>query len=394
MRSVLFCNEMLGLGHLRLSLELARALVEPDERSTALVVTGSGAFAGIRCSERVDLLKLPAPPVGDSPWSLTSLRARAGLALGEQQATALRAALSLAAVQQFDPEVAVVDYRPLGRGEDLRPALEWLRRRGSCTVALGLWEVDDVGERLSVVWTPRLLEAVGKLYDLALVYGEPPDQDPRIEMLQRAGIPVHITDRVAAAPRTDPPTDLPEGYLLATTGGGVDGFPLLRAVLAAIRLRPLGRPAVIVSGPMMGAEQFDTLRDLAEGLDVRLEHFRADMEAVLAGAGAVVSMAGYCTVAEILASGKPSLLVPRAFPREEQLARARRLTAAGRVQMIEPDQLTPERLRIQLDQLLERAPSAARPSTGAAEAAAILRRAREGQAAAQAELRGGSPNLV
>jgi len=34
-RSVLFCNEMLGLGHLRLSLALAGALVEQDDRATA-----------------------------------------------------------------------------------------------------------------------------------------------------------------------------------------------------------------------------------------------------------------------------------------------------------------------------------------------------------------------
>src|SRR2546421_4098527 len=47
-RSVLFCNEMLGLGHLRLSLAVAGALVEQDDRSSALVVTGSPAFAGWR----------------------------------------------------------------------------------------------------------------------------------------------------------------------------------------------------------------------------------------------------------------------------------------------------------------------------------------------------------
>ena len=48
MRSILFCNEMLGLGHLRLSLVLAQALVAQDDRATALVVTGSPAFGGLR----------------------------------------------------------------------------------------------------------------------------------------------------------------------------------------------------------------------------------------------------------------------------------------------------------------------------------------------------------
>ena len=39
MRSILFCNEMLGMGHLRLSLVLAEALVACSEGATALVVT-------------------------------------------------------------------------------------------------------------------------------------------------------------------------------------------------------------------------------------------------------------------------------------------------------------------------------------------------------------------
>ena len=397
MRSVLFCNEMLGLGHLRLSLALAGALVEQDDRATALVVTGSPAFAGMRLPPRVDLLKLPSPPVGsDSQWSVTPLRTRSGLALGEHEASGLRSAVSLAAVQQFDPEVAVVDYRPLGRGGDIRPALEWLRRRGECTVALGLWEVDDVGERFHAVWTPEVLSALAKLYDMALVYGEPTEDDPRVQTLHDAGIPVHVTDLVAAPPGTDPPADLPSSYLLVTGGGGVDSFPVLKAVLAAIRLRAIALPTVIVAGPMMATEQVARLRTLAAGLDAQIEEFRPDMEAVLAGARAVVSMAGYCTVAEILASGKPSLLVPRGFPREEQLARARRLAAAGRVLLIEPARLNPERLRLEMDQLLERAPAAAPRPAGAAEAAAILQRSREEQATAQAGLRtrGGSPNSV
>jgi predicted glycosyltransferase len=119
-------------------------------------------------------------------------------------------------------------------------------------------------------------------------------------------------------------------------------------------------------------DQVDRLRLGASGLDVRVEHFRPDMDEVLAGAQAVVSMAGYCTVAEILASGKPALLVPRAAPREEQLNRARRLAAAGRVDMLHPDAADPAELRRAIDRLLDRAPVAQPPLTGAADAAAIL----------------------
>jgi predicted glycosyltransferase len=275
-------------------------------------------------------------------------------------------------VREFRPDVVVVDYRPLGRNRELVRALEWLRRDGACTVALGLWEVDDSVERLRHAWTGDMLESVRDLYDLALVYGPSSPDDVRIEGLQSVGVPVHHTDLVAAPRAERGPRDLAGPYLLASAGGGIDGFALLDAVVGAIRLRPLGMPAVLVTGPMMPAEQVDRLRSHAARLDVRVEQFRPDMDAVLAGARAVVSMAGYCTVAEVLASGKPALLVPRGTPREEQLNRARWLAAAGRVDMLDPDAADPAELRRAIDRLLDRAPVAQQPLTGATDVATIL----------------------
>jgi predicted glycosyltransferase len=86
----------------------------------------------------------------------------------------------------------------------------------------------------------------------------------------------------------------------------------------------------------------------------------------------VVAMAGYCTAAEILASGKPALLVPRAFPREEQLNRARLLSEAGRLQMLDPDELGPATLAAALASLLEQPARSPQQLTGADEAARIL----------------------
>lgn len=369
---------MLGLGHLRLSLALADALVARETDATALVVTGSPAFAGLRLPRSVDMLKLPTAPVDpDSGWSATALRPPAGLALDRSEVAALRAALSLTAVELVRPDVVVVDYRPLGREGDLLPALEHLRARGDCTVALGLWEADDAPERLRDQWTPELQRAVAELYDLALVYGPSAPDDVRVERLRAAGVPVHNTRRVGMPPAKHGPSDLGHGYLLATAGGGVDGFPVLETLLAAIRARPLGIPAVLVTGPLMAAADVAGLREAAVGLDVEVHEFRADMDAVLAGARAVVSMAGYCTVAEVLASGKPALLVPRSFPREEQLNRARGLAAAGRVSVLTQDELDPASMRAALERLLAREPVPAERPHGAEDAAGLLFAARE-----------------
>src|SRR5947209_6763044 len=126
----------------------------------------------------------------------------------------------------------------------------------------------------------------------------------------------------------------------------------------------------------MPSEQVASLRERARGLDVRVESSRYDMDAMLAGARAVVAMAGYCTVAEILASGKPALLVPRSFPREEQLNRARLWSRSGHVEMLEPQELSPVRLGKEIERLLHRPVLPARPLTGADDAVRILTEAR------------------
>jgi predicted glycosyltransferase len=368
-----FCNEMLGLGHLRRALALTEALVARDSHATGLVVTGSPAFGGLPVPHRVDILKLPTSPVSaQSAWSETTLRPAAELAIPPEDVAALRSKLSLTAVRTFAPSLVVVDYLPLGRNDDLRAALEWCRRDGHTIIALGLRDCDDAPARLRSEWTRARIESVRALYDVVLVYGPPSDLDVRIDRLRAAGVPIRHTGIVAAPPAQRGPADLRDGYLLATTGGGVDGFELLAAVLDAIRTRPPGVPAVLVTGPMMGAQQVARLREQAAGIDVRVEEFRPDMDALIAGAGAVVAMAGYCTVAEILNSGKPALLVPRTSPREEQLSRARRWAAMGRVAMLDPRSLEPERLGEALERLLERSPVVAEPLTGAGDAVTIL----------------------
>ena len=135
----------------------------------------------------------------------------------------------------------------------------------------------------------------------------------------------------ARGSRTAGRRDLPSDYLLATVGGGVDGYPLLSRFVEALRLRPLPLPAVVVTGPLMPAGRARPLRERAAGLDVRVEQFREDMDSVIVGARAVVSMAGYNTVSELLIAGKPGLIVPGLRPTQEQMMRAEMLAASGLV---------------------------------------------------------------
>ena len=78
--------------------------------------------------------------------------------------------------------------------------------------------------------------------------------------------------------------------------------------------------------------------------DMIVYDFVTPGRAFLDGATAVVSMAGYNSACEIVASGRRALLVPRTWPRLEQRIRAERLAELGLVDVLAADQLGGERL--------------------------------------------------
>lgn len=349
-RFLLYSNEMIGLGHLRRMLSITARLAEIDAAATALVVTGSPIQPLFNLPPRSEAVTLPSR-TRDAAGNHHSRRL--ALELGELQY--LRASLSLAAAVAFRPHVAVVDKVPIGLGNELRPALEALKEDG-CKLVLGLRDIEDNPLEVRRKWGPELHDAIRRYYDLILVYGPAASTLDAIDCLGWHDLEVPLVHVGYVGNRVPDcgPSDLPEGYILATVGGGWDGFRLLSAVIDAVRLAPLPAPAVIVTGPLMPADEVAELRRLAEGLDVALYEFRPDMEYVIAGARAVVSMAGYNTVSEIMRARKPALLVPRVRPSQEQLLRARELARTGAQEIMYPEDLSATNMRAALDRLLER----------------------------------------
>lgn len=82
----------------------------------------------------------------------------------------------------------------------------------------------------------------------------------------------------------------------------------------------------------------------AERADLIVREFVTQSSTLIAQAAAVVSMAGYNTVCEVLATEVPALVVPRVRPRQEQLVRAERLSDLGLIHTMHPDEVTTARL--------------------------------------------------
>jgi predicted glycosyltransferase len=352
-RFMFYSHDSFGLGHLRRTLALASAVSELDPTSNSLIVTGSTVASSYRLPPRVDTVKLPTV-TKNGGGRYEALR----LGTGFRAVRTLRMDVARAAAEAFQPDVAVIDKSPLGLKGELQPTLDLLRDRTDCRLVLGLRDIEDSPAKLRSEWCGAGLQrAIQHYYDQVLIYGPSTTNDALRSLgWEHLGLPVERIGYVVRRIPDQAPPGLPGEYVLVTVGGGADGFRIVATFLEAVRLAPLSCPAVIVTGPLMRDAEARRIDELGAGLAVRVEDFRADMEGVIAGARAVVSMAGYNTVAELMEARKPCLLIPRVTPREEQLVRARALASAGLADILHPDALDPPTMRSALDALLSRPP--------------------------------------
>ena len=110
----------------------------------------------------------------------------------------------------------------------------------------------------------------------------------------------------------------------------------------------------VFTGPFLDQIEFNRLKRSA-GSDVQVKRFTSDFLSFLVAADLSVSMGGYNTTMNILASGAPSLVWPFGQNREQGL-RARRLADLGVIRVLEDEDLRPDRLARIMDQWISRTP--------------------------------------
>jgi predicted glycosyltransferase len=94
----------------------------------------------------------------------------------------------------------------------------------------------------------------------------------------------------------------------------------------------------------MPAELIADLNRRATQLPIHMMESVADSLSYISAADLVIAMAGYNTSVEILRMKTPAILIPRAGPSAEQRTRARLFSDKHWVDMIDPDELTPDNL--------------------------------------------------
>lgn len=349
MRFLFYSHDGFGLGHTCRNLAIARALTELAPRASVLLATGSDDVTRLGVPDRVEILKLP----GLRKLANESYASRY-LDVPPEDVRLLRTRLLLSAIESFRPAVLLVDKHPFGAGGELRDSLAALRRIGAKAV-LGLRDILDEPATVRAEWSPHNLPAtIPAHYDSVLVYGQKNIFNPAdayefpMELWRRTNYSGYVINNSSTGKTAELPAkiDPAQPLVIATVGGGEDGFNLLQNFLHASAVAPWR--AIAVTGPMMGGVDHSELEQLAHAHGITLHTFVPGLNQWFASAAAVVCMGGYNTITQTLAAGAPGVCVPRVHPRREQRIRAEAFARLGLLRYVQPQELSPTRLRAEI----------------------------------------------
>ncbi|MDP2645885.1 MAG: glycosyltransferase [Desulfobacterales bacterium] len=362
MKVMVYCQHIWGVGHFFRTLEICRALDKHD----VLLVTGGPEVKAV-LPGHVRAFRLPEI-LTDPDYSALFASDR-GMSLETTLKT--RQEQLLALFKKEVPDLFMVELYPFGRRafrHELDPILKAVRTgalpatRVVCSLRDILVEKND-----PAAYEARVVNALNRYFDALLVHS-----DPRVirlaETFSRVNdihIPVFYSGFVAPLPPEGARRTLRrrlgigkgEKLIVASAGGGKIGAGLLEPLLSAVgRLGPEYRPHLYVfTGPFMPQAVFDRLQRRADGR-VRIFRFATDFLSHLAAADLSVSMAGYNTCMNILATRVPALVRPYSQDREQGL-RAKHLARLGALKILSDADMMPARMAVVIQEALSRKPS-------------------------------------
>ena len=366
MRIIHYCQHVLGIGHYFRSLEIAKAL----KRHQVILVTG-GPSVEAELPPHVTECKLAG--LGMDPDFTELVPTEENLSLSEVQEE--RRELLSSLFTETAPDLFLVELYPFGRkrfGFELLPLLEAIRAEesGQTKVVCSLRDILVEKENQSG-YERRVLGQLNRYFDALLVHADPTlvSLEETFKSMAEIRIPVVYSGFVAPRPRANAGRELRdslkigenESLVVASSGGGKVGAPLLRAVLEAVShladMRQLR--LYIFTGPFMDDSDFDLLAERSASMPgVQVARFTRDFLTFLAAADLSISMAGYNTCMNILAAGVPSLVWPFGQNREQRL-RAGKLAGLGTLKLLSDADLKPSRLAVRMGDVLNQPMGAA-----------------------------------
>ena len=353
MRIAIYSQDGFGLGHMQRTCSIAWEIYRLRAEASILTFSDSQLGQFFPISPHHDYIKLPSI-AKDSPgnWNATHL------SMSFPEILHLRKQLISHVLLNYAPDILLVDHMPHGAMGELLPALEAIKHsRIHTQVVLGLrdildspevtikrWHVEGAYEAIERYYSRILVFGMQNVYDVVKKYHIPEGDASKVfycgyvTNLSTASNALNIRDRYLA----NKPMDA--RLIVVMAGGGADAYPMMSTLIDALPkvLEDQQCILAVITGPFMPADLIADLSRRATQLPIHMMESVNDSLSYIAAADLVISMAGYNTSVEILRMKKPAILIPRAGPSAEQRTRARLFARKHWVDMIDPDELTPD----------------------------------------------------
>ena len=388
MKVLMYCQHVLGIGHLVRSTEIARAL---SRNADVTFVSGGESVDGFVFPPGVKLVQLPAIQTDEEFGALENCGSSHTL----EELQNLRRKRLLGLFDEIRPDALVIELFPFGRKRfafELVPLLERARtrnlgpRNSETLVASSLRDI-LVEKSDQAKHEERVCRIVNAYFDLILVHGDPAFQKLD-ETFHRVG-DLHCDVRYTGFVQQEEPASATEEdssvagpTIVASIGSGRyrQGQLMLENVIGAAALlqEQIPHRFRVFAGPFVPPDVYEVLKRLAgEARNVELDKYSPNFIGCLKRADLSISMGGYNTIMNLLATGVRSLVYPyTANNDQEQHIRARKLESLGVVELLHPEMLPPELLAPKISATLAKAPvRLALDMDGAANTARILQSA-------------------
>jgi predicted glycosyltransferase len=361
MKIVIYCQHVLGIGHLFRIIEICKALVQHD----VILVTGGPKVAKI-LPGNVREVRLPELQMDHEFKGFFSTDPLATL----ERVKKKRQARLFALFEKEAPDLFILELYPFGRKAfrfELDPVLEAIRehRLASCGVVCSVRDI-LVEKEDQLRHESRAIHILNRYFDAVLVHADPRfvKFEETFLHLNEIDIPLVYTGFVAPMPGPDKRATIrnqlgiaeDETLIVASAGGGSVGTALLESVINAFKQLNIGsaKNLRVYTGPFIGKDNFNLLISKAVS-EIVIEEFATDFLSYLAAADLSISMAGYNTSMSILATRVAALVWPFSNNHEQRL-RAERFAKIGALRVLKDQDLRPERLAGIMAQTLAKPP--------------------------------------
>lgn len=338
MQVLLVVTHLLGTGHLRRAINLAKAFVASGHSVT--LVSGGLPVAAFD-TDGIALVQLP--PLHSDGTNFTRLL-KADSSVADESYLAAREIKLKQLVHNLQPEIIITELFPFGRRVLRREFIGLLEvAQTLATVPVILSSVRDILAAPSSAKKVQQTETlIDRNYDGVAVHSDPDITPldvswPVTDLIQAKLFYTGYVAQSVTGFKAKPSS----AEVVVSAGGGSVGRHIYEAAIKASRLSPDYRFRILVGGRDAQTE-VQRLQALATDTAVVIEPNRSDFAELLTAAACSVSMCGYNTAIDLLSTGTPGVLIPfDAGGEQEQTLRATSLSRRSAYVMLLAKQLTP-----------------------------------------------------